>query len=243
MRRFPIKLQALLRKWRAEPLVPLVLLIIAGGLLGFIHLSEEVGENEYHSFDKAVLLSMRVPGHLEQPIGPAWMPEMARDFTALGGFTLLTALTLASTGIALLHRKPRIAAVMVLAITSGMLVSDMLKKTFDRPRPDLVPHGVLVSSASFPSGHAMMSAVVYLTLGVLLARTQPTTSLRVYLISLSCLATLVTGISRVYLGVHWPTDVLAGWTLGAAWALSFGLLALRLEASARARKHSPESSI
>ncbi|MDB6080669.1 MAG: phosphoesterase PA-phosphatase related protein [Akkermansiaceae bacterium] len=239
MPRLPTRLQDLLRKWKAEPFIPLALLLIAGGLLGFIHLSEEVGENEYHAFDKAVLLSMRVPGHLEQPLGPAWMPEMARDFTALGGFTLLTALTLASTGIALLHRKPRIAVIMVLAISSGMLVSDVLKKSFDRPRPDLVPHGVLVSSASFPSGHAMMSAVVYLTLGVLLARTQPTRALRVYLISLSCLATLATGISRVYLGVHWPTDVLAGWTLGAAWALSFGLLAVRLEASAKARPSPP----
>lgn len=229
MARFFSILRKLLLRWREEPFIPAAVMTIAGGLLIFIHLGDEVRENEYHAFDRAVLLAMRVPGMPEQPLGPPWVQEMARDVTALGGFALLTALTLASTGIALLHRKPRIAAIMVLAITSGMLVSDVLKKTFDRPRPDLVPHGVLVSSASFPSGHAMMSAVVYLTLGVLLARTQPTRSLRLYLISLSCLATLATGVSRVYLGVHWPTDVLAGWTLGAAWALIFGLIALRVE--------------
>lgn len=216
------------RHWRKEPLIPAALLLIACGLLTFIAIAEEVQEKESHSYDQKILLAMREPGNLSDPIGPAWMEEMGRDITALGGFTILTGLTLASVGLMLLYRRPRLAVLTVIAITGGMLMSNLLKNVFDRPRPDLVPHGVLVTSASFPSGHAMMSAVVYLTLGVLLARTQPRIRLRLYIITLSVLTTLCVGVSRVYLGVHWPTDVLAGWTVGGIWALTFGVIALKL---------------
>ena len=109
-------------------------------------------------------------------------------------------------------------AVLLVAVGGGVLLSTLLKIGFDRPRPDLVPHGAVVY-ASFPSGHAMLSAVVYLTLGALLARVQPRRLLKLYLLGLAILLTVAVGISRVYLGVHWPTDVVAGWAsapLGAA---------------------------
>ena len=216
-------------RWRKEPLIPAVLLIIAGSLWGFVEISEEVTNRDARELDRAVLLWMRESDDPSDPIGPAKVEEMGRDLTALGGFTILTGLTVASVGIALFLGKPRTAGIIAVAITSGMFLTDILKREFDRPRPELVPHGVVVTSMSFPSGHAMMAAVVYLTLGVLLARTQRQLALRIYLIALSVVVTILVGVSRVYLGVHWPTDVLAGWTLGAAWALLFWLIAVKVD--------------
>ncbi|MCW1925837.1 phosphatase PAP2 family protein [Luteolibacter arcticus] len=218
-----------LGRWRQEPLIPAVLLLIAGGLWIFLEIADEIGEGESHHIDEAILLAMREPGDLSNPIGSGRLEEMGRDLTALGGFTILTGLTLVSIGIALFLKRPRIAALIAIAITSGSFLSTLLKRGFDRPRPDLVPHGTVVTNASFPSGHSMMAAVVYLTLGILLARTQTSRPLRIYLIAVSVIVTVLVGVSRVYLGVHWPTDVLAGWTVGAAWALLFGLIALRID--------------
>jgi undecaprenyl-diphosphatase len=219
----------LLSRWRKDPLIPAVLFIIAGSLWVFVEVSDEVSEKETHALDTAILLSMREPNDHSNPIGSEKIEEMGRDLTALGGFTILTGLTLSSIGIALFMRKPRIAGIIAIAITGGMFLTSWMKRGFDRPRPDLVPHGVIVTNASFPSGHAMMAAIVYLTLGVLLARTQPSKAFRIYLIALSVFITILVGISRVYLGVHWPTDVLAGWTLGAAWALLFWLIAIKVD--------------
>lgn len=214
-------------KWRKEPLVPFLILCVAGGMLTFIRISDEMRENEYHAFDRWVLLQLREPGDPSNPLGSPYFESMVRDITALGGGTVLTGLTLASVGAAFFLGKRRTAALIAIAICTGSLLTSFLKSGFDRPRPDLVPHEVLVTSPSFPSGHAMMSAVVYITLGVLLARTQPRMAFRIYLISLAVFLALLVGLSRVYLGVHWPTDVLAGWALGAAWALLFQLLARR----------------
>jgi undecaprenyl-diphosphatase len=126
-------------------------------------------------------------------------------------------------------RKRGAALLVAVSVGGGSALGHLLKFGFDRPRPDLVPHGVLVHTASFPSSHAMMSAVVYLTLGALLARVQPRRRVKAYLLFLGILLTLIVGSSRVYLGVHWPSDVLAGWTLGAAWALLCWLVALWLQ--------------
>lgn len=224
---------------RREPTIPLLLLLIAGGLWGFVELADEVQDQETHHFDKILLLAMRQPGNVASPLGPRWVGEAARDFTAMGGAAVLTLVTLAVTGFLFFQGNRRIAAVTLGAVIGGQLLTYLLKEALDRTRPDLVPHAVVVTSASFPSGHAMMAAVVYLTLGVLLARTLPRRRLRVYVIAFSVLIALLVGVSRVYLGVHWPTDVLAGWTLGAAWALVCWLIAIHVDP----RKHMARSHV
>ena len=85
----------------------------------------------------------------------------------------------------------------------------------------------------------MMSAVVYLTLGALLARSQPRKRLKAYFLLVAAFLTLIVGVSRVYLGVHWPTDVLAGWTAGAVWAILCWLAARRLQRSRRLEPATP----
>lgn len=227
---FPLpKLSELILRWRKEPLIPAALLVIAGGLWLFAEITDEITDGQTHELDRSILLAMREPGNPADPIGSSKIEEMGRDLTALGGFTILTGLTICSVAIAVAMKKPRIAAIITVAITGGMFLMTFMKRGFDRARPDLVPHGVEVTNASFPSGHATMAAVVYLTLGLLLARTQAMRPVRILLIALSVIITILVGVSRVYLGVHWPTDVLAGWTLGAAWALLFWLIALKLD--------------
>ena len=129
----------------------------------------------------------------------------------------------------MLHRKHKAALAVLVAVGIGILLSTLVKMGFDRPRPDLVPHGSYVYTASFPSGHSMMSAVVYLTLAVMLARVRPQWRIKIYVLGVAVLVTLLVGFSRVYLGVHWPSDVLAGWSVGAAWALTCWLATLLLQ--------------
>jgi undecaprenyl-diphosphatase len=194
-------------------------LAVAGGLLAFARIAEEVAKGGTRAFDRAVLLALRNPADPSDPLGPRWLEEVARDVTALGSHAILGSVTLATMGFLALSRRRAGALFVGAAVGSGMLLSSVLKIGFSRPRPDLVPHAVEVYTASFPSGHAMLSAVVYLTLGALLMRVEPRRRTKLYVLSLGVLTTLLVGISRVYLGVHWPTDVLAGWCAGAGWAL------------------------
>ncbi len=215
----------------------LVLLVLAlGGLWGFVELADEVIEGETHAFDERVILSMRSASDLSDPVGPKWVEELGRDITALGSIGVLTILTLSGAGFLLLSRRYGTALLVIAAVGGGMLVSHVLKIGFDRPRPDLVPHHTQVYTASFPSGHATHSAVTYLTMGALLARIHRRKRLKIYFLSLALAVTLAVGISRVYLGVHWPSDVLGGWALGCSWALLCWFVALRLQVRGRLEK-------
>ncbi|MEP4889501.1 MAG: phosphatase PAP2 family protein [Aliiglaciecola sp.] len=169
--------------------------------------------------DQNIILAFRDANDLSDPIGPKWVEEMMRDITALGGVAILTSFTLFVTLFLLIENKPKIAALLVLAITSGMIVSFSLKYGITRPRPDLVPHGSYVYTSSFPSGHAMLSALVYFTLAGMLSHLPVRRRVKSYFYMIAILFTFSIGVSRVYLGVHWPTDVLAGWLMGIGWAL------------------------
>jgi undecaprenyl-diphosphatase len=197
----------------------LPLLLITAGVWGFVALADEVLEGETHAFDTALLLALRDGADRADPLGPPWFEDMVRDLTAVGGVAVLSLLTLAVIGFFLLQGKTRTALLVAVSVGGGSLLSYALKLGFDRPRPDLVAHGAHVMTASFPSGHSMLSAVTYLTLGGLLAHGLAPRRLKVYVMSLALLLTLLVGATRIYLGVHWPTDVLAGWAAGASWAL------------------------
>jgi len=194
-----------------------------------IEIAEEVGEGETHSFDEKILLAMRVPGDPADPIGPKWLEESARDITALGGVTVLLIVTLSSAVYMLMVRRPRMALLLVGSVVGAEMVNSLLKIGFARPRPELVAHQAQVFTASFPSGHSVMSAVTYLTMGALLAQLQTRRREKIFLLGLAIVLTLLVGLKRVYLGVHWPTDVLAGWTLVAAWAAVFWIVARVLQ--------------
>jgi undecaprenyl-diphosphatase len=194
------------------------ILVVAGGVLLFAKLMGMV-PGEPRAFDRAILLTFRNSTDLSDPIGPQWLEIIFRDITSLGGATVLTLMTIAVTGFLLIDAK-RGAAILVLgSVIGGVVLSSMLKLGIDRPRPDLVAHLVEEHTASFPSGHAMLSAVVYLTLGGLVSRVERPRRIKIYVLSLAVILTLLIGVSRVYLGVHWPTDVLAGWCAGATWAM------------------------
>ncbi len=210
-----------------------VLLAFAGIVAGiwlFAGIAGEVMEGDTQAFDRKLLLAMRHQGDLS-PIGPPEMQDAARDMTALGGVTALTLITVVTGGFLFLDGKKHMALFLYGAVAGGTLLSLILKSLFQRPRPDLVPHAAYVSTTSFPSGHSMLSAVTYLTLGALLARSHPRKRLKTYFLLLAALLTFMVGVSRIYLGVHWPTDVLAGWTAGATWAIVCWLVARRLQIS------------
>jgi undecaprenyl-diphosphatase len=197
----------------------LFLLALVLALWAFFGIAAEVLEGDTSAFDKTILLAMRTPGNLGDPVGPLWLEEVGRDFSALGGVAVLGLLTLIVAGYLALQRHLRTMLFLLVSVAGGVMVSSLAKAFFDRPRPALVPHDSIVYTASFPSGHSMMAAVTYLTLAALLARIEPKGTVKLYLLSVAIFLTIGVGISRVYLGVHWPSDVVAGWAAGAAWAL------------------------
>lgn len=196
--------------------------------LAFIQIADEVTEGETHAIDETILLSLRQVDR-QDPIGPRWVEIMFTDLTSLGSTTILTLVTLAVLGYLLITGKRGAALMVLCAVGGGTLLNNLLKMFFDRPRPDLVAHIVDVHTASFPSGHAMLSAITYLTLGALLARVQVRRRVKIYILTLAVTITIMVGVSRVYLGVHWPTDVLAGWCAGASWAILCWIVALYLQ--------------
>ncbi len=212
-----------------ERRVLIALLILATGTWGFVELADEVREGEQLSLDRTLLLLFRNPTDVTDPLGPLWLEATMRDITALGGVAVLTLVTLGSAVFLLLAGKRGAALFVVVAIVGAIALSFAFKAGIERARPDLVPHGTPVYTASFPSGHATGSAATYLTLGALLARFQQRRWVKIYVLSVGVFLTVIIGLSRVYLGVHWPSDVLAGWTLGAGWALLCWLIARWLQ--------------
>jgi undecaprenyl-diphosphatase len=217
---------------KRKEIAPLIMLFLAAGLaVIFAKITEELLEGDLHVFDRAILLALRRPDDPANPLGPLWLQVAARDVTSLGSPAVLTLVTLAVLGFLGLKRQWRAALFVLGSICGGTAVSFALKELVQRPRPDFVAAVAQTQTYSFPSGHAFLSAVTFLTLGALLARVQRQAEVKIYLLAVAITITVLVGISRVYIGVHWPTDVLAGWCAGAAWAILCWLIAERLQAN------------
>jgi undecaprenyl-diphosphatase len=209
---------------RAHLIVLAAIAFVAGAVWVFVEIADNVLEGDTQAFDTAMIMALRTPGNPQDPIGPDWLEEMGRDVTALGSYAFLTLLLVCVVAFFLLIRKRGAALLMAGSVLGGMALSTLLKTVIDRPRPDLT-QTARVFTASFPSGHATLSAVTFLTLGVLLTKMERQRHVQVFFLGLAVLLTGLVGLSRLYLGVHYPTDILAGWCLGAAWAIFCALVA------------------
>jgi undecaprenyl-diphosphatase len=220
-----------------ESAVLTTLLILAASIWIFVEVADEVIEGGSKHIDDQILAMMRNSDG--SPIGPPWLVYAARDLTALGGATVITIVTIAATGFLLLRRRWGTFWLVLASIAGGSALSTTMKRLFDRPRPDLSLHLADVTSLSFPSGHSMLSAVTYLTLGTLLAKTTSDRRVKTYFLCTAALLVIIIGTTRVYLGVHFPTDVLGGWCAGVSWALICSLLARWLQRKGAVEKETP----
>jgi undecaprenyl-diphosphatase len=212
-------------QWMPELSVVLALLTVVGGIWLFVEITEEVMEDQTRDADHAILQAMRSAENPKDPWGPRWVELAAEDLTAMGSYTPMFVILFAVAGYLALIRQWGNTVLILVAVLAGLGLNHFLKDWFDRGRPEIVPHLVDVSTKSFPSGHAMMSAVVYLTLGALLAQASDRWRVKLFVMGLAVFLTLAIGTTRVYLGVHYPSDVLAGWSVGLAWAALTWLVA------------------
>lgn len=205
--------------------------IIALAAIALVVLTGAVLDGTTQGFDEWVLRAFRESANADDPLGPPWFEEMVRDISALGSTIVLTLAVLTVVGYLLIVQAPQKAAFLLATACAGTLLNRILKLGVGRPRPDVVTHGTYVANESFPSGHSANSAIVYLLLGMMLARIQISYPAKVYIFMVCALLTVMVGLSRIYLGVHWPTDVIAGWVLGTGWALVSWYLLVRLQPS------------
>jgi undecaprenyl-diphosphatase len=206
-----------------------VAVLVAG--LAFAALAMAALGGRIHVLDTWLLNAFRSASNSSDPLGAPWFEELVRDISALGSTIILTLAVLAAAGYLYVVKARQKAAFLILAVSAGTLLNRILKLLLDRPRPDVVEHGAYVANESFPSGHAANSAIVYLTLGMMLARVEASYAAKAYIVSVCVLLTLLIGLTRIYLGVHWPSDVIAGWMLGICWALLTWYVLIQLQPS------------
>jgi undecaprenyl-diphosphatase len=192
--------------------------LLALGALLLLAIAWAVGAHAPFDVDRAILLALRDADDPARPIGPGWLRVAMVEWTALGSAAVLAPAVLLGAGLLLVRGRQLTAALVVAATASGAWVAADAKLWVARPRPGLVDHLVQAGGYSFPSGHAANSAIVWLTLAGLVSQVEHGRATRRYTLAAAALVVATVGASRVYLGVHWPSDVLAGWLAGTWWA-------------------------
>lgn len=193
----------------------------AAATLLLVGLGALVVRGQPFAFDRAIMLAMREPEDMRIPEGPLWLKQAMLDITALGGETVLVLVMIATAGFLALGRRWLTLGLVLGGTISGSMLVAVFKDLVGRARPALIDHLVDVWSASFPSGHAANSATVYLTIALILMQIVERGAARLYLVGIAALLVGAIGLSRVYLGVHFPSDVIAGWSFGTLWALGW----------------------
>ncbi|HLK23223.1 MAG TPA: phosphatase PAP2 family protein [Caulobacteraceae bacterium] len=206
-------------------------LAIAAAIWAVLTLGGEVAEGETGAFDRRIMQALRLPGQPHTAIGPPWLGEALRDVSALGGTTLVVLATLLAVAALVFHRAPRRAVLLAGVVAGALLADEALKALYGRARPDFALPGIVTYAHSFPSGHSTASAALWLSLASVAASFERRRAHKLFWFGAAAVTIVAVGVSRVYLGVHWPTDVLAGWMLGAAFALA-GWIVWRLAAPA-----------
>jgi len=220
--------------------VLIVFFLLFSSALIFIGVGNIVSKGSTRDFDITIIKSFRSMDDFGLPSGPIWIKEFMADITALGGGNVLAIITVFVSIFLILQKRYDAFWLLLAATIGGTLISFWLKDIYDRERPDLIYRLVTVTSLSFPSGHSMMSAVLYLTQAAIVARFQKERKIRIYILSIALVLTFIIGLSRVYLGVHYPTDVLGGWTIGLAWASLCWVIAWYMQRRKRLKKSEPE---
>ena len=228
MNQIVVFLRRALRIARSELTAIGALLVVAAGIMTFVELADDMTEADGRAFDRAVLLALRPNGSTDG-WGPGWLETAALDLTALGGIAVLSLFAVIVVVFLILQRKRLSALLLVLGLAGGVALSEGLKAVFERDRPPEAYQAVETINASFPSGHALLSAVFYLSIGVMLTRAFPRRRFKAYVLAVAMVLTLIVGLTRVYLAAHWATDVLAGWSVGAAWAMALWLVAYAVQ--------------
>lgn len=212
------RLQSLWRRARGEPILLAAFAVLAGGVFGFAKIADEMSEAETRPFDEAVLHFLHPYADQTRAIGPWWMDRVALDLTSLGSTAVLVTIALIVAGFLILKRKWSEVILLVAALAGGLILSETMKDLFERERPAAAYRSFDVLNSSFPSGHALLSTVTYLTLAAMLAGALNDRRTGIYVLSVGVVLALLVGVTRIYLAAHWTTDVLAGWCLGGAWA-------------------------
>ncbi|WP_420407065.1 phosphatase PAP2 family protein [Hoeflea sp.] len=199
--------------------LPVVLFgIVTLGVYAFIEIADELAEGELRKIDEGLFLLLRSADDRSVPLGPPWLQETAVEITAIGGYPLIILTLAAVAGFFVVTKRYGAALYAMLSVGTGALLSQTLKNYYGRPRPDLVDHLDTVHTMSFPSGHALVTTVAYLTMASIIIGFLDNNRARIYVVFVAVFVAFIVGVSRVYVGVHWPSDVAAGWALGAAWA-------------------------
>ena len=210
-------------RWLRRATVGVAALVLLG-----LAVSSLLAEGGGHAFDREIMLALRTPGAIDDPLGPKWFEDVMRDMTALGGIAVVIGAGIVFAGYLALRRRFADIAILAVSLVGAQLLSATAKFLISRPRPDLVSHEAEIYSASFPSGHTLMATVAYVTFAMLIAADFSDRRMRDYLLVVAWIVAGAVGASRIYLGVHWPSDVLAGWAVGALWMIALRSLVPRL---------------